>query len=84
MDKNIADQNGWIDIREARPEDMELVLVWNNRKDEPCIQVYNEEYYCWDTEDGDDFEYGIDETTNDGRLVISHWQSLPKRPEVLQ
>lgn len=84
MDEKAFDQNGWIDIREGQPTDGERVLTWNNKSNEQRIQVFNEEYHCWDTEDGDDFEYSLDETVHDGRLVVSHWQSLPGKPVISQ
>ena len=76
--------NNWLDIRKDKPEDGQRVLTWNNRCGEPRIQVFNEEYQCWDMEDGDDYEYTLDETMQDGRLVVSHWQPLPGKPEISQ
>jgi hypothetical protein len=67
--------NNWLDIRKDKPEDGQRVLTWNNYYNEPRIQVYNEEYQCWDLEDGDDFEYPID----DYRYII-YWQPLPGKP----
>lgn len=67
--------NNWLDIRKDKPEDGQRILTWNNYYNEPRIQVYNEEYQCWDTEDGDDFEYQID----DHKYII-YWQPLPGKP----
>ena len=36
--------NQWNDINEVQPIDGQRVLTWNNRFEEPRIQVYNEEY----------------------------------------
>ena len=74
MNEKTFDQNGWMDITKKQPADGERVLTWNNESNEPRIQVFNKLYQCWDTEDGDDFEYELDEAT--------HWQSLPGEPVV--
>lgn len=70
----------WNDINEVQPIDGQRVLTWNNRFEEPRIQVYNEEYKCWDTEDGDDSEFDLDETTRNGELIIQYWKPLPQKP----
>lgn len=67
--------NNWLDIRKDKPEDGQRVLTWNNYYNEPRIQVYNDECQCWDTEDGDDFEYPIDDYKR-----IVYWQPLPGKP----
>lgn len=68
----------WIDIDEKHPEDGQRVLVWNSKYNDSSIQVFNEEYQCWDTEDGDDFEYAIDEVNNVTHdLNIRYWHPLP-------
>lgn len=67
--------NPWININEKHPNDNERVLTWNNKFKEARIQVFNEYYQCWDTEDGDDSEYGLD----DG--IIQYWMPLPKNPQ---
>lgn len=64
----------WKDITVEQPRDNERVLTWNKRFNEARIQVYNEFHKCWDTEDGDDYEYSFDTT------IIQHWARI-KRPD---
>lgn len=72
----------WINIQYQKPEDGERVLTWDNYFNEPRIQVFNETYQCWDTEDGDDFEYSLNDTLSDGKtLRIEFWMKLPKKPD---
>lgn len=70
----------WNDITEVKPEDGQRVLTWNNKFKEVRIQVFNEEYQCWDTEDGDDIEFKLEATMKDGTLIIRYWQPLPQKP----
>lgn len=67
--------NPWIDVNQKLPMDNERVLTWNNKFKEARIQVFNEYYQCWDGEDGDDCEYGLDEG------IIQYWMPLPKNPQ---
>lgn len=71
----------WLDINESKPDDGQRVLTWNTKFHEVRIQVFNEEYQCWDTEDGDDIEFKLDATMKDGTQIIRYWQPLPKRPQ---
>lgn len=64
----------WLDINEIKPDDGQRVLTWNNKYNESLIQVYNEEYRCWDTEDGDEFEFDTDTD------IIQYWMPLPFKP----
>ena len=64
----------WIDILQEHPNDNERVLTWNKRFNEARIQVYNQEYECWDTEDGDDFEFNFDAS------IIQYWARI-KAPQ---
>ena len=68
-------ENTWKNINEEQPHDGERVLTWNKKFCEVRIQVFNEEYECWDTEDGDDFEFKLDDQ------IIKYWMSLPNKPE---
>lgn len=49
----------WIPTKECLPNDGERVLI--RRKDRHHsdweVSVWNGDYLCWDTEDGDDFMY---------------------------
>lgn len=65
----------WKDITKEHPEDGQRVLTWNEYYKECRIQVFNEEYECWDTEDGDDFEYKLTDT------IIRYWMELPNNPK---
>ena len=69
-------ESQWNDIDEVKPEDGQRVLTWNDRFKEVRIQVFNGYYQCWDAEDGDDCEYGLDEG------IIKYWMPLPKKPQV--
>jgi len=51
----------WKNINNEQPNDSERVLVWDEYLGEGRILTYNEEYKCWDTEDGDDFEMCLTE-----------------------
>lgn len=73
-------ESKWIDIKETQPEDGQRVLTWNNKFHETRIQAFNEEYQCWDTEDGDDIEFKLEDTMKNGTPIISYWQPLPKKP----
>lgn len=64
----------WISVKDRMPEDGRRVLCWNNQQHTQTIQVYNEEYGCWDAEDGDDSEYSCKSET------ISHWCYMPGNP----
>jgi hypothetical protein len=80
---NWKDENAvtpWVDINVRYPDDGQRVLTWNNRYGEVRTQVFNMEYECWDTEDGDDFEFKLNATTKDGTLIVRYWQPLPKKP----
>lgn len=57
-------------IAEKTPEPDEYVLVKELGEGSWKSQVFNRTYYCWDTEDGDDYDYDVDE--ND------IWMRLPK------
>ena len=63
----------WNKIKETQPEDGQRVLTWNNLFNEARIQVYDEYYQCWDTEDGDDYECHFEEAP--------YWMPLPENPE---
>jgi hypothetical protein len=63
----------WNNIKETQPEDGQRVLTWSKRFKEPRIQIYNEYYQCWDTEDGDDREWELH--------VAPYWMHLPEKPE---
>ena len=54
-------------LAEQEPEPYERVMV---RKEwiEWHPQVFNKEYKCWDTEDGDDYDFDLDETDRWFRL----------------
>lgn len=68
-----SDTMNWKDITKEQPEDGQRVLTWSKRFKEPRIQIYNEYYQCWDTEDGDDREWELH--------VAPYWMHLPTRPE---
>lgn len=51
----------WKNIKESSPNDGERVLVWDECWQDGRILTYNEDYQCWDTDDGDDFEMSLDE-----------------------
>lgn len=68
-------ENNWKNINEERPKDGERVITWNNKFKEVRIQVFNEEHECWDTEDGDDFEFKLDDQ------IIKYWMNIPNKPE---
>lgn len=57
-------------IAEKTPEQDEYVMVKRYEEGYWTPKVYNAYYNCWDTEDGDDYEYDVDE--ND------IWMRLPK------
>ena len=57
-------------IAEKVPEQDEQVLVKERGVGSWKSQVFNKTYYCWDTEDGDDYDSDVDE--ND------IWMRLPK------
>lgn len=65
----------WKDITKEKPKDDQRVLTWNEYYKECRIQVFNEEYECWDTEDGDDFEYKLTDA------IIRYWMKLPNNPK---
>lgn len=48
-------------IAEKTPKDEERVMVYRENGYEWRPQFYNDKYKCWDTSDGDDFEYNIAE-----------------------
>ena len=43
----------WIKTKDELPSDGELVICYPQFK----LLVWNEDYECWDDEDGDDIEY---------------------------
>ena len=63
----------WKNIKETEPKDGQRVLVWNELLDQANIQTWNENYQCWDTEDGDDYEHDIDD--------CPYWMELPEEPK---
>ena len=66
----------WKDITVEQPRDNECVLTWNKRHNTARIQVFNQICGCWDTEDGDDYEYDLDTD------IVQYWMHLPAKPEV--
>ena len=74
--------NIWIDITKQKPTDNQRVLVWNNKYNMPTIQVFNDYDSCWVTEDGDDFEYALNQpcTQQPDKLLIQFWSPLPDKP----
>ena len=57
-------------LAEKEPEPDERVMVRCKCWSEWYPQVFNKEYKCWDTEDGDDYDFDLDET--------DHWFRLPE------
>ena len=55
-------------LAEKEPEPDERVMVRCNTWSEWHPQVFNKEYNCWDTEDGDDYDFDLDETDRWFRL----------------
>lgn len=55
-------------LAEKEPEPDERVMVRCNAWSEWHPQVFNKEYNCWDTEDGDDYDFDLDETDRWFRL----------------
>ena len=63
----------WNNLKDTQPEDGQRVLTWNIGFKEARIQIYNEYYQCWDTEDGDDREWELH--------VAPYWMPLPEFDE---
>ena len=61
-------------ISEKTPEQDEYVLIKRYGEGYWTPKVYNAYYNCWDTEDGDDYSYDVDE--ND------IWMRLPKNIDI--
>ena len=61
-------------IAEKTPEQDEYVLIKRYGEGYWTPKVYNAYYNCWDTEDGDDYSYDVDE--ND------IWMRLPKNIDI--
>ena len=57
-------------LAEKEPEPDERVMVRCKCWSEWYPHVFNKEYKCWDTEDGDDYDFDLDET--------DHWFRLPE------
>lgn len=57
-------------LAERKPEPDERVMVWHEKFKQWFPQVYDEECECWDTEDGDDYDFDLDPS--------DRWFSLPK------
>jgi len=74
------DNMDWISVKERMPNDGERVLVWNNKQGEPTLQVYNKDYECWDTEDGDDFDFQVGAVCGNGEKIVEYWMPLPEKP----
>lgn len=55
-------------LAEKEPEPDERVMVMCKCWSEWHPQVFNKEYNCWDTEDGDDYDFDLDETDRWFRL----------------
>ena len=55
-------------LAEKEPEPDERVMVMCKDWSEWHPQVFNKEYKCWDTEDGDDYDFDLDETDRWFRL----------------
>lgn len=55
-------------LAEQEPEPDERVMVWNGNYNEWDPQVFNKEYECWDTEDGDDYDFDLNENDRWFRL----------------
>ena len=55
-------------LAEKEPEPDERVMVRCNAWSEWHPQVFNKECKCWDTEDGDDYDFDLDETDRWFRL----------------
>ena len=75
----------WIKLEDKFPEDGQKCLVYDNKFGEYCILTYNNYYKCWDTDDGDDFVYNVDdivERNGKKMLVVTHWMPLPEIPTV--
>lgn len=51
----------WIPTMECTPKDGERVLVKQVGWPEWSVQVWNEHYNCWDTGDGDDYDFDKNE-----------------------
>ena len=65
----------WKNIKEIEPKDDQRVLTWNTLWNEVRIQTWNENYQCWDTNDGDDYEFDMD--------VCLYWMELPEEPKMI-
>lgn len=62
----------WKDIKEEKPKDGQRVLVRNTMYDVFIIQVWNGYIGCWNTEDGDDYGFDVENW--------SYWMELPEEP----
>lgn len=62
----------WKNIKEETPKDGQRVLVWNTKYNEVTIQVWNKLLKCWDTEDGDDYDWDME--------ICPYWMELPEEP----
>lgn len=74
--------NNLLDITRIQPFDGERVLVWDNYYGEFRILTYNENEKCWDTEDGDDFEFSVGDVLPQEpyNLRVQYWTELPEEP----
>jgi hypothetical protein len=70
----------WINVDKKLPKDGERVLVWNNKFREAQIQTYNEFYKCWDSDDGDDYDFDLDSIYMDDIKIVEYWMPLPEKP----
>ena len=55
-------------LEEQEPEPYERVMVMCKDWSEWYPQVFNKEYKCWDTENGDDYDFDLDKTDRWFRL----------------
>lgn len=68
------EMNKWIKLVDQKPQDRQRVLVFNETCREATIQVYNDYDQCWDTEDGDDYEFDLSNGI--------YWSPIPDNPYI--
>lgn len=71
---NKLDNMEWKKLSIEEPKDNERVLVWDSKYKECTIRVFNKEYNCWDTEDGDDYFCELS--------GYEFWMRLPEEPKL--
>ena len=65
----------WISVSEQLPDKDDSYLCYDKYQGMIRVLCYNIYYNCWDD------EYGDDVYTSSVGGQVTHWMSLPKRPE---